>query len=96
VTFFEGSTTAKTSSDPPQQIVFSYPLAYNFSFARGLAFGGFSWQINYNISFAVHVVPTGNMASDTIEFEVLEDLTVYFISFYLLLVDPTSGEFHFL
>jgi hypothetical protein len=66
-----------TSLSTSYQFVLTYPLTYNSSYARGIAFSSFNWTINLYLSFTANILARGNSTSDTIEFQVLGALTVY-------------------
>jgi hypothetical protein len=89
--FWYGNTTAKASGFGNSNYTYTYPSPYDSSFSRSLVFAGFSWQVNKTVSFNVKILSGGTDTSDTIQFKVLADLLVYFISFQILLVSTASG-----
>jgi hypothetical protein len=90
--FWYGSLAAKSNGSAAASSIYTYPSPYDSSYSRSLVFAGFSWQISgKNISFAVAILPGGTTTSETIQFKVLQDLLVYFISFEILLISSASG-----
>ena len=88
-TLWKGSNSPKSSSEPTTVFTQTYPRPYNASYQRGLAFGGFNFDINNDMSFSANLNLI-NETADSITFNIQEDLSVYYISFDIILVDTSS------